>query len=231
MRRADRLFEIVHILRSRRLTTARALAQRLEVSERTIYRDVADLLASGVPIEGEAGVGYLLRRGFDLPPLMFSDEELKALTLGARIVKSFADRRLVRAADQVLAKVEAVLPERLRPALDDIHLYAPLSPLTGDDARVMGELRDAIERQRKARFRYTREDGVSSTRTVWPLGLFFWGHAWTLGAWCEWRQALRNFRLDRIAALKVLDENFVSRPGQTVDDLFREGRGQHRPPT
>lgn len=226
MRRADRLFEIIQILRTRRVTTARRLAERLEVSERTVYRDIADLLASGVPIEGEAGVGYALRKGFDLPPLMFTEEEIKALALGARIVTSFADPRLAQAAEQVLDKVGLVLPERLRRVLDATYLYAPVPHLTADEARVMGELRAAIDRRRKVRFRYAREDGARSHRTVWPLGLFFWGHTWTLGAWCELRMALRNFRLDRIAAIEPLD-TFTLQPGRTVEDLFREGQSDH----
>ena len=228
MRRADRLFEIIQILRTRRVTTAHRLAERLEVSERTVYRDIADLLASGVPIEGEAGVGYALRKGFDLPPLMFSEDEIKALALGARIVASFADPQLARAAQQGLGKIELVLPERLRRIPDATYLYAPIPHLTADEAHVMGQLRAAIDHRCKVRFRYVREDRAQSHRTVWPLGLFFWGHAWTLGAWCELRSALRNFRLDRITALEPLVDTFTPQAGRTVEDLFRESRDGSR---
>src|ERR1700736_2952047 len=125
MRRADRLFRIVQLLRRRKLTTAKQLADELEVSERTVYRDVADLVGSGVPIRGEAGVGYALERGFDLPPLMFTEDELEALVLGARVVESWADASLAQAARQVLEKVEAVLPERLQDRVSRAALFAP----------------------------------------------------------------------------------------------------------
>lgn len=126
VRRADRLFRIIQILRRRRVTTARRLAEELEVSARTVYRDVQDLVASGVPIEGEAGVGYVLRRGYDLPPLMFTEDEIEALVLGARIVGSWADAALARAAGDVLVKVDAVLPPRLKHRLIDSPLHSPI---------------------------------------------------------------------------------------------------------
>lgn len=222
MRRADRLFQIIQTLRSRRVTTAQRLAEELEVSERTIYRDVQDLMMSGVPIEGEAGVGYALRRGFDLPPLMFSEDEIAAVTLGIRLVKSWADPLLAKAADQALSKVELVLPDKLRTRLTESKLFSPMVRIPPEVATVMAALRPAIDTQRKVRFYYTREDGVASERTVWPLGLFFWGPVWTLGAWCELRSALRNFRLDRVQGLTLLAENYPALPGRTLDDLFRE---------
>src|SRR5438067_8044689 len=124
MRRADRLFRIVQRLRRRGATTARDLAQALEVSERTVYRDVRDLLLSGVPIQGEAGVGYALDRSFDLPPLMFDEEEIEALVLGARIVRAWADAKLARSAEEALQKIEAVLPSHLKDKLASTALYA-----------------------------------------------------------------------------------------------------------
>jgi predicted DNA-binding transcriptional regulator YafY len=128
VRRADRLFRLVQLLRRRRVNTATRLADELEVSERTIYRDVQDLIVSGVPIQGEAGVGYALPHGFDLPPMMFTAEEIEALVLGARIVASWTDQSLAKAAGGVLGKIEAVLPERLKPALDRTSLFAPKRP-------------------------------------------------------------------------------------------------------
>lgn len=125
MRRADRLFQIIQLLRRRHVVTAAYLARELEVSERTVYRDVRDLISSGVPIEGEAGVGYMLRKGFDLPPLMFTDTEIEAMVLGARVVSSWGDAALARAARDALARVESVLPDRLRSRLQDTRLYAP----------------------------------------------------------------------------------------------------------
>jgi predicted DNA-binding transcriptional regulator YafY len=213
MRRADRLFQIVLYLRRRRVATARDLAQALEVSERTIYRDVQELSACGLPIEGAAGVGYRVRRGFDLPPLMFDREELQALRLGARMVRSWADADLSQAAANALRKIEAVLPEDL----DDPGeaLFAP--SVRPYPVRLVGLLRRAVTEHRKARLFYTREDGTASDRTVLPLGLFYWGAVWTLVAWCEMRNDFRSFRLDRIAEAEVTDEPFDLEAGQTLE--------------
>jgi predicted DNA-binding transcriptional regulator YafY len=217
MRRADRLFQIVLFLRRRRVATARDLAQALEVSERTIYRDVQDLSACGLPIEGAAGVGYRLRRGFDLPPLMFDREELQALRLGARMVRSWADPDLSQAAANALRKIEAVLPADLD-GLGEA-LYAPhIHPYP---VRLVGLLRRATIEHLKARFDYKREDGHASRRTVRPLGLFYWGATWTLLAWCELRDDFRSFRLDRMADLEVADETFTLEPGQTLEDFLK----------
>ena len=170
MRRADRLFQIVQFLRSRRVTTARWLAERLEVSERTIYRDVRDLLASGVPIDGEAGIGYAIRRGFDLPPLMFTREELDALTLGARIVESWADPALATAARSVLSKVKTVLPDDLKNDIDAATLFSPMVRIQPEVAATMALLRQSIDNRHKITFDYTRADGEKSSRTrsAWP---------------------------------------------------------------
>ncbi|NOZ53178.1 MAG: YafY family transcriptional regulator [Gammaproteobacteria bacterium] len=217
MRRADRLFQIIQLLRNRRITTAKWLAEELEISERTVYRDVQDLMVSGVPIEGEAGIGYVLRRGYDLPPLMFTKEEITALTLGARIVNSWADPQLAKAADQVLNKIKTVLPDTLKNSLSETHLFAPLVQIPVDVASAMAKLRVATEERKKIHFNYTRADGENSTRTVWPLGLFFWGAVWTLGAWCELRHDFRNFRLDRMSNLLTADEYFPIEHGRTLD--------------
>ena len=219
MRRADRLFQIVQFLRSRRITTARWLSDVLEVSERTVYRDIRDLMASGVPVEGEAGIGYIIRRGYDLPPLMFSREELTALTLGARIITSWADPGLAMAAQSVLSKVETVLPDALKGTLDQTRLFSPLVQISAHVAVFMGELRSAVDHRHKVVITYNRADGADSRRTIWPLGLFFWGTAWTLGAWCELRQAFRNFRLDRIATLRVCEERYPNEPGRSLEDM------------
>jgi predicted DNA-binding transcriptional regulator YafY len=221
MRRADRLFQIIQLLRTRRVTTARQLAERLETSVRTVYRDIADLLASGVPIEGEAGVGYALRRGYDLPPLMFNREEVLALALGARMVRSWADPKLADAARQALDRIQLVLPDKLKRDLERSYLYSPVVMVEPRVAATLEQLRSAIDARRKARFAYTRLDGATSTRTVWPLGLFFWSSVWTLGAWCELRGALRNFRVDRIETLTALPDLYTPQPGRSIDDLFR----------
>ncbi len=227
MRRADRLFQIVQFLRSRRVTTARWLAESLEVSERTIYRDIRDLMVSGVPIEGEAGIGYALRRGFDLPPLMFSAEEVMALTLGARIVSSWADRKLARAAERVLSKVETVLPDALKGLSDQTRLYAPCTQIPPAVAATMAGLRQAIDGRRIVSFEYVRADGVASSRSVWPLGLFYWGAVWVLGAWCELRESFRNFRLDRIALLRLDERCYPDTPGRSLDDLIARAKAEN----
>lgn len=219
MRRADRLFQIIQLLRRRRTTmTAATLAERLEVSERTVYRDVRDLILTGTPIDGEPGVGYRLRPGYDLPPLMFDRDEIEALVLGARIVRSFGDPRLARASESILAKVSAVVPAPLRAALDETRLYAP-----GSGVRVSQTLtvvRDALVARRKLRMLYQDATGRPSERTVRPLGAFFWGKVWTLAAWCELRGDFRDFRLDRIDRCVPQDEIFEDEPGRTLRDLL-----------
>ncbi|MBI3776235.1 MAG: YafY family transcriptional regulator [Gammaproteobacteria bacterium] len=221
MRRADRLFQIIQLLRTRRVLTARQLAEKLEVSMRTVYRDIADLFASGVPIEGEAGIGYALRRGYDLPPLMFDKEEILALALGARIVQSWADPKLAAAAERALDRIQLVLPEKLKPALLGAYLHSPAVLITREAAQRMEQLRNAIDTQHKVRFDYVRADQTASARTVWPLGLFFWSTGWTLGAWCELRKSLRNFRIDRMTQVETLDETYTPEPGRRLDDLLR----------
>lgn len=221
MRRADRLFEIIQLLRRRRVVKARDLAEQLEVSERTIYRDVQALIASRVPIDGAAGVGYSLRRGYELPPLMFSAEELEALIFGARIVKSWSDSAMAGAADAALARIEPTLPEHLRHLLGDATLWAPAvknrKPLGFDLAR----LRAAIRARRKVRFRYRDEHGAETRRRVQPITLWFYGPVWLTGAWCELRDDLRFFRLDRMRDVEFLDETFTLGPGRTAADLLR----------
>lgn len=201
--------------------TARELSTELEVSERTVYRDVADLLASGVPIEAEAGVGYRLPRGaFDLPPLMFNEDEIEALVLGARVVKGFGDPALARAAETVLSKVEAVLPDRLRERVADSTLFA----VNLRDEKAVGELlsvlRSAIRDRAKVELDYVDRDARNSARTICPLGLFYWGPNWTVGAWCELRNDFRNFRLDRVNVARVTGAKFEPTPGRTLSDLF-----------
>ncbi|MGZ3441798.1 MAG: helix-turn-helix transcriptional regulator, partial [Polyangia bacterium] len=203
------------------------LADELEISERTVYRDVADLVASGVPIRGEAGVGYALERGFDLPPLMFTEDELEALVLGVRVVESWGDATLASAARQVVQKVEAVLPERLQDRVGKAPLFAPGFHVPAESARELGTLRRAIRERRKARMSYVDRAQAATERTVRPLGLFFWGASWTVAAWCELRQGFRGFRLDRVQKLELTEHRFEDEAGQTLADFFdhvRKGR-------
>lgn len=221
MRRADRLFRLVQQLRRRRVSTGAQLAQSLGVSVRTIYRDIQDLSLSGVPVLGEAGVGYALGKGFDIPPLMFTAEEVEAIVLGARIVRAWADPELQKEAEEALAKIEAVLPERLKRAIPDAALFAPDFHVRGALTRHLTQLRRAIRERRKVRLDYEDRNGASTLRSVQPLGLFFWGSAWSLGAWCELRVGFRNFRLDRIAGATLLDDRFRPEPGRSLSDFFR----------
>jgi predicted DNA-binding transcriptional regulator YafY len=221
MRRADRLFELVQIIRGRRLSTADYLAGRMEVSARTVYCDIADLQAQGVPIEGEAGVGYRMRPDFDLPPLMFTKDEAQALVASVRIAQPRLDTALARHAGDALSKILAVLPVASRAAAESLALYAP--PV-GPDSATRGHLerlRVAAESRCKVRLRYLDLKDRQSERLVRPLGCFYWSEVWTLAAWCEVRDSFRNFRVDRIEALEVLDQRFRDEPGKTLPDLLR----------
>jgi predicted DNA-binding transcriptional regulator YafY len=227
MRRADRLFRIVQRLRRRGVTTARDLAEALEVSERTVYRDVRDLFLSGVPIQGEPGVGYALDRSYELPPLMFDEEEIEALVLGARIVRAWADQKLARAAEEALQKIETVLPAKLKSRLAESALMAPDIHGNTRFRNGLEDLRHAIRDQRKARFRYVDKAQAGSERTVHPLGLAYWGQTWTLTAWCELREGFRTFRLDRIEDLAVTAEQFDKVPGHTLADFLALMEEEH----
>jgi predicted DNA-binding transcriptional regulator YafY len=227
MRRAERLFQIVQLIRGRRLSTADFLAGRLEVSVRTVYRDVADLQAQGVPIEGEAGVGYRMRPEFDLPPLMFTKDEARALVAAVRIAQPRLDMALARQADEALSKILAVLPLEARAAAESLAVYAP--PIHRDDGtRARLEvLRIAAESRQKVHLRYLDLKEQMSERLVRPLGCFYWSDVWTLAAWCEVREDFRSFRVDRIREVGVQDERFRDEPGKTLADLFRAVEAKH----
>jgi predicted DNA-binding transcriptional regulator YafY len=220
MRRADRLFRLVQVLRARRFATARSLAEALEVSQRTVYRDVRDLSLSGVPIEGEAGVGYALRRDFDLPPLMFDYEEIEALTAGARMVQAWSSPKLARAAQSALDKIAAALPTEKRIAMERTRLYAPSFHVDRELGKTLDTMREAIVAGRRLAFAYKDQGGQASERTVRPLGLYFWGERWTLAAWCEMRLGFRNFRLDRVSAVSI-GTRFTDEPGKRLEDFLR----------
>jgi predicted DNA-binding transcriptional regulator YafY len=222
MRRADRLFRIVQLLRRRRtVVTAAQIAEKLEVSERTVYRDIRDLIAAGTPIDGEAGVGYRLRPGYDLPPLMFDREEIQALVLGARIVAQFGDPALARASESILSKVAGVLPKELEPLLADTRLFVPNTRSGARSAAGLAVAREALVAQRRIQLKYANERGEETERTVRPLGVFFWGKTWTLAAWCEMRTGFRNFRLDRISEATLRD-GFEDEPGRTLRDMLAQ---------
>ncbi len=221
MRRADRLFDIIQVLRRRKLVRAQDLAERFEVSERTIYRDIRDLMASGVPVEGEAGVGYIMREGYDLPPLMFDEQEIEALVLGVRIVESWADPKLAEAAANVLAKVETVVPEKLRRHMAETSLLAPPDHFSERISIDPAALRQSVRRRQIVRFRYRDGAERRTERSVRPLALAFYGPVWLLVSWCELRQDFRSFRLDRMSDLRMLDDVFRLERGKTLQDYLR----------
>ena len=230
MRRADRLFHIVQLIRGRRLTTAAFLAQRLEVSERTVYRDVADLQHQGVPIEGEAGVGYRLGAGFELPPLMFSQDEAKSLVAAVRLAQAWLDPALAAEAETALGKIMSVLPVSVRAAAESLALYAPVGSLGAEAKQTLQTLqtaREAVNARRKILLSYQDGSGSTSQRVVRPLGRFFWGQVWTLGAWCEMRQDFRSFRIDRMASLTVLDEPIKNEPDKSLAQFLRHAGAPH----
>jgi predicted DNA-binding transcriptional regulator YafY len=229
MRRADRLFQVIQLLRGGRLVTAQKLAEKLEVSERTVYRDIADLQASGVRVDGEAGVGYVLRKGFELPPLMFNRSEIEAVVLGMRMVEAWGSETLAQAARQAMIKIEAVLPDDVRDRIALTHLYSPAGRATPELRRRLDTLRGAIRDRSVAIVDYRREDGDLSRRRIRPLGLFFWGGVWTVLAWCELRVDFRSFRVDRMDTLEILEERFPDEPDKSLA-AFLARIARERPP-
>jgi predicted DNA-binding transcriptional regulator YafY len=201
MRRADRLFQIVQFLRQRRVTTANDVARELEVSTRTVYRDIQDLIESGVPIEGEAGVGYRLQKGYELPALTFNVEELTALVLGARLVQAWADPELGAAVRGAMAKIESALPEPLQAAMLRTAMFGPPRQMRGAGDQRLTQLRKAITEEQAVQLQYTDGKGVETARQVVPLGLYFWGPQWLLAAYCLLRSDYRTFRVDRVQAV------------------------------
>ena len=222
MRKAERLFQIVTLLRGRRRAiTAQRLAEMLEISVRTLYRDIQALQLSGVPIEGEAGVGYCLRRDYELPPLMFTADEMLALLLGADMVRAFTDPELASAARQVHDKIRAILPEKLLRRSEQLPYTVPTLGQQTEDATTHLLLRKACERRQWVTLRYRDVEGQVSERSICPLALVGWRHGWTLLAWCALRDDYRNFRLDRIVAANVETRYFTDQPHISLADYLR----------
>jgi predicted DNA-binding transcriptional regulator YafY len=228
MRRADRLFQIVQHLRGRRLTTAAQLAGWLQVSARTVYRDIRDLGISGVPVEGEAGVGYRLRPGFDLPAIMFTIDEVEALVAGARMVESWGGPALGSHARSAIAKIALALPPARREEIESTRLFAPGFLVPQGAAAGLETVRQAILQRRKLHIEYVDGSNRASARTLDPLALNFWGTTWSIAAWCESREDFRVFRLDRIRSLQMGDEKFEEVPGRTLEDFARSVSGELR---
>ncbi|MDO8290593.1 MAG: YafY family protein [Parvibaculum sp.] len=232
MRRADRLFDIIEYLRRhKQVVTAQDLATHLEVSVRTIYRDVADLQASRVPIEGEAGLGYMLRSGYELPPLMFTEDEIEALVFGARMVRAWGDTSFTQAADAALSKIRAVLPARLEEASKASHITVTPTRMH-DKTRVnvhLTPLRRAIRERRKIKVMYKSLGDETTTRTLRPLGLAFFGPFWMLASWCELRNDFRTFRIERFESVSVTQDVFRDEVGKTIEDFVARPSEQGPP--
>ncbi|CAI0694480.1 HTH domain [Serratia entomophila] len=217
MRRSDRLFEIIQILRSAtRPLTAASMAESLEVNVRTLYRDIAALQARRVPIEGAPGLGYVLRCGFDLPPLMFTMEEVEAISVGVRLLRRTGDTGLQQAAESVLSKVTVILPQVLREQLTASTFFVSDFGVTASAIVDLSAIRDAIRTTRKVCITYTDEHGKHSQRTIWPLAVAYYVQATLVAAWCELREDYRHFRTDRIISVTVLDEIFPTDEGRLL---------------
>jgi predicted DNA-binding transcriptional regulator YafY len=212
MRRADRLLRIIQILRRhRRPVRGQQMSEELEISLRTLYRDIADLVTDGVPIRGEAGVGYVLGEGYDLPPLMFTADELEAVMLGLRWVQRRGDAALVRAADDTIAKIGAVLPADLKPLLFDASLLVPHFGRVFNDTVDVAVIRKSIREQRKLELVYTDETARKTRRTIWPIGISYFDAQRIVIGWCELRVGFRAFRTDRIVSVSVSAEKYKER--------------------
>ena len=220
MRRTDRLFELIQILRDGRLHRGQDLAERLGVSLRTLYRDMDTLVASGIPVEGERGLGYMMTAPITLPPLNLTLAELEALHLGLSVVEKAADEDMRRAAETLSRKIDAVLPEdRTAPANGWGFAVYPFAEAARGFVH-MAPLRAAIRTRRKADITYLSLDGEETSRRIRPLQMEYWGRVWTLTAWCELREAFRVFRVDRIQTLDISDESFEEEPGKTLGDYL-----------
>jgi len=220
MRRADRLFQLVLLLGRGKVLTGDQLAERLAVSKRTVYRDIQDLTLSGVPIEAEAGIGFRMRSGYQIPPLMFTPDEIQALVFGLRLVQSCSDDALHAAAETVLAKIDAVLPPRLKATLETEDMVVPDFRVSADVKAVLRELRAAVSEHRIVTFRYTQGDGTVISPRVRPLCLRYISGTWTVGGWSELESAFRVFRLYRIQQLAVARDRFGLERGRTLGDFL-----------
>jgi predicted DNA-binding transcriptional regulator YafY len=213
MRRADRLFQIIQILRrSSRPVIAADLAAELETSKRSIYRDIAALIGQRVPIRGEAGFGYVLEGGFDLPPLMLTSDEVEAAVLGAQWVAGHGDAALARAATDLIAKIAATVPENLRPLIVDAGARTPPAWNIPPDGLDVAQARAWIRSGRKIALAYCDSQDRETERVVWPAVVGYHDAVRVLIGWCELRQAFRSFRIDRVVRATFLDERFPGRP-------------------
>lgn len=225
-RKSDRLFQIVTMLQGRRTAlTAAGIAEELEVSMRTVYRDIQDLMLSGVPIVGEAGTGYMLDRRYHLPPIMFDDDEIECLVLGMAMVGSWTDAKTAGVAGRTLAKLRASMGEAQRDALESVALFAPSSAAKTPWTIDFSEIRRCIRERYPVDIAYADDAGAQTERRVRPLALAFFGAVWVMSGWCELRQDFRNFRLDRIGRLTVVETPFPQENGKTLRDFLKSVPG------
>lgn len=219
MRRADRLFEIIQYLRSRQLTTAKWLAEKLEVCERTVYRDIQHLIATGVPIDSEAGVGYVLRKEYDLPPLMFDFDEIISLVIGSKMATSLGGE-IKHHAERALSKLNSTLPSKQQQQLGNIKVYSPMIK-NPDLGNMISKINYAIIHRYILMIEYQKlNQEEKQIRSICPLGIFFWHEKWTLVAWCLLRNDFRHFRIDRILSYHLTDEHFTLRKEQQLTHYF-----------
>ncbi len=235
MRRADRLFQIIQVLRrTRKPLTAEAIAKELETSKRTIYRDIATLIGQRVPIRGEAGTGYVLEKGFDMPPLMLTPDEIEAAMLGAQWVAGRADPVLAKAAQDLIAKIVETIPERLQPLALEPASRAPPKWDDEPDSIDMTQLRAHIHAAKKILLHYRDEQGRDTRRTIWPIAVGYLETVRHLAGWCELRKDFRSFRIDRIAQAVFLDEKYPERRAalrvkwmKNMQEVRMRERGRH----
>lgn len=224
MKKTDRHFKLITFLQGRsRAVTAERLAEECEVSTRTIYRDIQALVGSGVPIEGEAGVGYLLDQGYNLPPLSFDVEEIEALVLGMAMVCNWTDEKMAKSARAALDKIKEALPDQARDRLYGTALFSFKSAVHVPWTIDFSGLRQAIRDQKFVDLTYEKSPGNQSRRRIRPLALAFFGPVWLLFSWCELRQDFRNFRIDRITEMTISDDQFVHEIGKRLDDCCEKG--------
>ena len=217
MRRADRLIKIVHYLRRmRQAVTARQIADHFEICQRTVYRDIQDLMNSGVPIYGEAGVGYIIDKQYHLPPVMFDFDELEAISLGVKMVQTWTDERFSQVAESALEKIQAVLPESRLNDMRQLTTHSEASNSKMPCEVSFSDVRECIRLRRKIEFHYTDLSEKTSTRTIRPLSLVFFGPVWLVIGWCELRDDFRNFRLDRMAELVIPGATFKDETGKNL---------------
>lgn len=221
MNQTERLLHIVNLLRNRHTVfTAQQLACELGVSLRTIYRDIQKLELSGIPIEGEAGVGYRLHRSVNLPPLMFDAEEVEALMLGVQMVRAWSDKQLSASANSALNKIIGALPSDLKHIGESLPFQVPTFAEFKEDTNPSPQIRAAIKNKQAIELKYSDNHNAITSRKVYPLGLFFWGNVWTLAAWCELRKSYRAFRLDRIQTLTLTQDSFNVTTNCCLDDYI-----------